>query len=309
MGLLRRRSAFEQMENEIAGLRSRRGVLAGRLARADADIEQALSDRQRQLVETDDDGVEPTHVAQLRDTRDSLSDAISALDLKISEAVVRLDQECDRLQRQTASKELSAAVDQLDRVANEAAAALDRVFPALDSVLSKLPPPPLVLKVNVQSFANAIIEALRAEVAEAQRYITRLTEGDAALVPPRVEEAKPPPAPKVERREVFLLVNGRWAEPDGTVRTAGRHVTCDPPAAIAQLALQHKHALDPLSDHAIMLRQRIPPDYSCYAEQDCIDLAEPPTKPVGTPTATAPVFHSEFNRGHGGFATVSRNAR
>jgi hypothetical protein len=309
MGIFRRKPELDQ-------LRARRTLLEKQLVTAERELAAAVEARQKALLEGDLDtpldgqsanGV----VGRLHDEKAAVLIALTTLGERIAEAESKLAAEHDLAMRSAAGKELSTAADALDRAADEVAAALARVFPTLDDVLSKLPLPHLVQKANLKVFSDAVVESLRAEVGEARAYIVRLTSGDAALVPPRPDDVKTAPAPIVERRQIFLLVNGRWPEPDGTVRTAGRHIECDPPAAIAKLAIEYEHALEPTSEFAQTLRMRMPPCYAHFAESDCVDISQPKQliKQVGATTAAAPVIHSEFARGRGGFASVSRNSR
>jgi hypothetical protein len=306
MAFLRRRSAFEQLENEIAGLRSRRDVLADRLARADADIERALADRRRQLVETDlDQGdVEPTHIGQLREARASFADAVAAIDLKIAEAVARLDQERDRLQRKTAATELSGVTDELAKLADDLAAVTSKIPSKLGAVIDRLPHA-VVSKSHTAAFADEVVAALRLVVSEARSHASQVTAGTGSIYEPAQQPANPP-VPKVERLEIFPLQPSKWTEPDGTVLTVGAHVTCDPPVEVARAALANGNAIDPLCDNAITLRTRVPPCYAHYAAEDCIDITQPKSaKPPRGLTAAAPAVHSEFvGRPRIGTATV-----
>src|SRR5262249_23008490 len=150
--------------------------------------------------------------------------ALATIDAKIMDAQRRLDEESDRLKRSAASRELTASADTLDRVADEVASAIAKVPAALDDLLSRLPPPHLVLKANVETFASAVVEALRGEVAEARTYATRLLAGDGVVVSPREQEVKPQPVPPIERQEIFLLGPSRWRE-NGEIVTSGTHTT------------------------------------------------------------------------------------
>jgi hypothetical protein len=309
MGFLRRRS---NLETELAGLHTRRDLLTKQLATTEARLDEALASRRARLLEGDD--LDAPHespvIERLRDERSAVTDALAAIDAKLVDAQRRLAAEQDSCRREAAAKELTAAVDQLDRVAADLAAAIAKIPGVLDDVLNRMPLPHVILKANVESFAASVVEALRAEAGEARRYITRLVEGDAALVTPRPDVRTAAPPPIVERREVFLLAPSRWTEPNGEVLTGGPHATCSPPAAIAARALELGHALEPLSEHALVLRQCASPNYACFSPQDCVDLTEPKsTKSPGSPTATLPLVHSEFNRGRAGFASVLRNAR
>jgi hypothetical protein len=313
LGLLsRRRSAFEQMENEIAGLTSRRTVLADRLSRADVDIERALCDRRRQLVETDSDesNVESTQVGQLREARAGFADAVGALDGKIAEAVARLDAARDRAMREAAAKELAAAVEGLTRVHDELAAVAAKVAPAISAVLAKLPAPHLVAPERVKAFADGIVEALQVVAREGQSHASRLISGAAQICEPVAQQPVTQPPPAIERAPIFLLGRSRWEE-NGETITSGPHCTVSPPAPIARAAIEFGHAIEAGSDLAVTLQMRQPPSYANYAPADCLDISQPKplTKPLGSPTAAPVLIHSEFDRGRGGFASVMRNPR
>jgi hypothetical protein len=310
VGFLRRRS---NLETELAALQTRRDLLAKQLTTVEEKIAEATARRAAHLLEGDIEvpNEEPVIVERLRDERAATLDALNTIGHRIVEAESKLVAERDLAMRSTAAKELTAAADALGRVADEVAAAIAKVAPALDDVLGRLPLPHVILKTNVESFAASVVEALRAEVGEARAYIVRLTSGDAALVTPRPDDVKTAATPPiVERREVFLLGRSRWQE-NGETITSGPHCTASPPVEIAKLAIQHGHAIEAGSDLAITLQMRQPPSYANYAPADCLDIGQPKplTKPPGSPTAALPLVHSEIARGRGGFATVGRNAR
>jgi hypothetical protein len=310
VGLFRRKS----LAAELDGLNTRRDLLAKQLAVAQQRLDEALAARQVHLLEGNLDAPngEPVIIERLRDERVATLDALNTLGQRITETENKLATERDLALRSAAGKELSTASDKLAAVSADLTGVVARIPAALAGVLARLPAPHAVSPERIQAFANGLVEALQGEVSEARAYATRLTEGDAALVPPRVDDdAKAPPAPIIERQTVFVLQPSRWLEPNGEVLTSGMHTVCDPPAETARTALANGTALDPLSDHAIDLRQRVPPRYGNYPPQDCVDLNAPkPEKlPAGSETITSPAIHSEFNRGRGGFATVQRNSR
>jgi hypothetical protein len=310
VGILRRtKSIIEQTETEIAGLRQRRDVLSAKLSETGLGIEQAIADRRARLVEGNpDDQAAPDHVAVARDRRDALTDALDIVDRQIAEAATRLDAARDRARREVAARELNGVTDELTKVADELAGVIAKVPAALGAVLDRLPQA-VVSKSHTEMFANEVVAALRMVVSESRSYAAQIVSGAAQICEPSPQPVNPPTS-AVERLEIFPLQASKWVEADGSVVTTGRHTTISPPAPIARAALANGTALDPLSDNAIVLRQRIPPDYSCYLEQDCIDLASPKLdKPVDKQTAAPAVFHSEFTRPRGGFATVGRNPR
>jgi hypothetical protein len=181
---------FKRKPAELDQLYARKSLLEKQLLVAERELAAAVEARQQVLVEGDP--VEQPNersdlVARLRDEVDAVRNAITTVDERIAEAESRVAAERDRTKREIAGKELTASADALDRVTDEVAAALAKVFPALDDVLSKLPLPHLVQKANLKVFSDAVIEAMRSQVNEARRYLTRLVEGDAVLAPPRTE--------------------------------------------------------------------------------------------------------------------------
>jgi hypothetical protein len=298
---------------ELDGLNARKGLLAKQLTTVEEKLDEAIASRQTRLLEGDPADVTsepPIIIERLRDEKSAVVDALATIDSKIMDAQASVDREQDRVRRETGSKELAIVVEGLTRVHDELAAVAAKVAPALSAVLNKLPAPHVVAPERVKAFLDGVLEAAQTVLHEGQAHSSRLVAGDAQVVR-AIAEPVMPSAPIVERQQIFLLVNGKWTEPDGTVRTAGRHIECDPPAAIAELAIEYGHALEPLNEHAIALRQRTAACYAHFAESDCVDISRPKqlTKPVGTPTAAPPAIHSEFARGGGGFASVMRNPR
>jgi hypothetical protein len=312
MGLLsRRRNVLDELTSELAKLGARKDLLAKQLATVEGKIAEAVSARATHLLEGDLDvpSGEPVIIERLRDEKSAVVDALAAIDAKVMDAQASVDREQDRICRETGTKELAAVVEDLTHVHDQLAAVAAKVAPAIAAVLAKLPAPHPVAPERVKAFLDGVLEAVQTVVSEARSHTGRLISGDAQVVR-EVSEPVMPPAPKVERLEIFRLQASKWLEADGSIRTVGAHVTCDPPIEVARAALANGNAIDPLCDNAITLRTRVPPCYANYAAEDCIDLTTPkPIKPLGTPTAAAPVFHSEFTPARGGFATVGRNSR
>jgi hypothetical protein len=309
LGLLSRRK--NGLTAELESLQHRKSQLTALLSAAEQRLAEHIQDRQRRLLESDLADGQPVEalVVRFADERDAVVAALTTIDSKIMDAQACVDRERDRIRRETGSKELAAAVEGLTRVHDELAAVAAKVAPAIAAVLAKLPPPHLVAPERVKAFADGVIEALQVVVHEGQSHAARLISGDAQVVRAIAEPVKPP-APAIERREVFVLQPSCWRE-NGEVFTAGAHCTVSPPVEIAKLAIQHGHAIEAGTPLAVTLQMRQPPSYANYAPADCLDIGQPKPviKPVGTPTAALPAIHSEFNRGRGGFATVLRNAR
>jgi hypothetical protein len=292
MGFLRRRSGIEA---ELAALATRKDLLTRQLATAEQRLDEAVAARKVHLLEGDPDvpiGETPI-IERLRDERSATFDALNTIGQRIAEAESKLAAERDLALRSAAGKELTAAADQLDSVAVDLAAVTSRLPEAMRQVLTRLPTKP-VSKERVELFAAEVVAALQLITREGRSHAARITAGNGTICESIQQPATPLP-PKVERLQIFPLQPSRWVETDGSIVTVGAHVGCSPPIEVARAALANGTALDVLSDLAITLRQRVPPNYGPYAAEDCIDLAEPrPTKQVGAPTAALPPIHSEF---------------
>jgi hypothetical protein len=312
LGLLsRRKNALDELTSELESLQHRKSQLAALLSAAEQRLDEATRDRQTRLLESDLTNGPPIEVPVFRftDERDAVVAALAAVDSKLLAAQASVDKERDRIQREASSKELAAVVEGLTRVHDDLAAVAAKVAPALSAVLARLPPPHVVAPERVKAFLDGVIEAVQTVASEAQTHAARLISGDAQVACAITEPVKSEAALRIiERREIFILAPSKWVEPSGEVITAGPHVTASPPVEIAKLALQHGHALEPLSEHAIVLRQRAPPNYACFSPQDCVDLTQPKsTKPPGAPTAALPLIHSEFvGQARVGTARVAR---
>jgi hypothetical protein len=286
------------LENELGGLTSRRTVLAERLARADADIERALSDRRRRLVEGDSDesDVESTpQLGQLRETRGAFADAIAALDLKIAETSTRIDQERDRARRETASRELTTSADALSAVTDEIAAAVAKIPGVLGVALAQLPH--AVVSTHTVAVANEVISALRTVVSESRSHAAQIASGSGQICEPAAQPSAPPPTPPpIERQSVFLRYAGRWREGD-EVKTCGPHVMIELPVEVARAALEFNHVVPFDSKAAADLRALQDPDYSFWPADRCADLTQPrPAPQPAEQTVASPVVHSGFTR-------------
>jgi hypothetical protein len=248
----------------------------------------------------------PDLVARLRDEVGAVRNAITTVSQRITEAENRLTAERNQSRREVAGRELTAAADALDLVANDLAGVIAKVPAALGAVLDRLPCA-VVSRSHTVAFANEVVAALRMVVSELRSHAAQIVSGGAQVCEPAQQPANPPPPP-VARQQIFLLINGQWLETDGSIKTAGKHRVVDPPAAIAKLALEYGHAIDPTNELSIILHQRQPPCYAVYSQSDCLDISQPKplTPPVG-PTAASLPIHSEFvGRPRVGTARIAR---
>ena len=300
---------------ELDQLRARRTLLEKQLVTAERELAAAVEARQKALLEGDldtplDGQSANGLVGRLHDEKAAVLIALTTIDERIAEAENKLASERDLALRSAAAKELTAAADALDSVAVDLAAVANRLPGAMQRVLTRLPTKP-VSKERVELFAAEVVAALQLIAREGRSHAVQVAAGNGTVCEPAAQEPAKPPAPAIERTPIFLLGPGRWLEPNGEVVTSGAYVVVSPPASIAARAIEFGHGVDPLSDPAVVLRQRCPPRYGFYPPEDCADLNEPkPDKlPAGSKTITEPLFHSEFSRARGGTASVARNSR
>jgi hypothetical protein len=286
------------LENELGGLTSRRTALAERLARADADIERALADRRRRLVEADsDESVESTpQVGQLREVRGAFADAVAAIDGKIAEASTQLDEARDRARREAAAWKLNGVTDELAKLADDYAAVVSRLTAVLGAVVDRLPYT-AVSRSHTVMFANEVLVAIRMVVSESRSHAAQIASGSGQICEPAAQPSAPPPTPPaIERQSVFLRHASKWTEGD-EVKTCGPHVAIELPVEVARLALSHNHAVPADSQAAAALRALQDPDYSFWPADRCADLTQPrPAPQPAEQTITTPVVHSGFTR-------------
>jgi hypothetical protein len=314
MGLLsRRKNLLDEPTSELENLRHRKSQLTALLSAAEQRLAEATQDRQAKLLESDLANGPPIEVPVFRfaDERDAVRAALATVDSKITDAQASVDREQDRIKRDAAAKKLNAAAEDLTKLASELSAVSGKIPNVLSAVLELLPVPP-VSQPRVSAFVAGVLEALEVAAREAQSHVAQITAGAAQICEPAAQQLVTPPAPAIDRTPIFLLGPGRWLEPNGEVVTSGAHVVVSPPAPIAARALEFRHALDPLCNDAVLLRQRCPPRYGHYPPQDCLDISEPkPDKQpsAGSKTITEPLFHSAFAPGRAGVAVVERNPR
>jgi hypothetical protein len=296
MAFLKRGTAIGEIEKERDQLLTRRKALLAQQAAATAALARAIEDRSQRMVEADmDAGTADKARAltiRLRDENDSITDALASLDAKIGECEARLEIERERGKR---DQERQARQEQLDHVRD----VRERFREACRELIAALKP---LASIGPDSAnAHAVTEYLDAQLAlaheagfaECASYVARVSAGATEIkVEPPAASPTPPPA-TIERKAVFLRHPGRWTEENGEVITAGRHVVCSPPIAVALAAIQHGHAVDPESRVAQELRRLQDPDFAWQPPASCIDISRPiPAPQLAEAHATTPLVHS-----------------
>jgi hypothetical protein len=281
--------------SEIESLGHRKAQLTAMLAAAEERLTEATQDRQAKLLESDLANGPPieTPVYRFRDERDAVLGALATVDAKLLDARRRLDEERDRLRRQTAARELSGATDELAKLADEVSAVISRIPGKLGPVIDRLPQA-VVSKSHTEAFANEVVAALRMVVAESRAHTTQIVSGAAPICEPMPLPAPPPKPPEIARQLVFLRHASRWMEGD-EVKTCGPHVMIELPVEVARLALEFNHAVAFDSKAAADLRRLQDPCYAYWPPDRCIDLTLPLiVSQSPEQTVTAPSVHSGF---------------
>jgi hypothetical protein len=237
MAFLKRGTAISDVEKERDQLLTRKKALAAQKATAEAALQRAVADRQNTMIEADMDSGRAQEAraltVRLRDEYETVVDVLAAVDQKLADAEARLAAERDKAERDA---ERERREKQLERVR---AAAKDFSTVA-EMLLDKLAPLRGVgvmcsaAHVNLTYLAGELAKGFDCAFSEVQSYINQLEGGDVAIRTEAAPVAPPAPQPKVERKQIFLRHPGRWQENGET--TAGRHVTCSPPIAIALAA-------------------------------------------------------------------------
>jgi hypothetical protein len=224
-------------EKELGALMARRTKLAAALDHANRRLEEELSARRKQLVESDDDvgGQVRTAVAQLRDDVDGVTDALAQVDQRIAAAEARRAAERQRIERETASKELTAHTDDLATAIERFATAGAALLAAVRSVS-----PRVEHSAASPEWTSAMIESMlfasRALVDQGRVQSTRVAAGNVEILQPTVPRPEPTPVPPIERTEVFSLARLRWCEGE-TVKSCEKYAFVHLPIAAAERAV------------------------------------------------------------------------
>jgi hypothetical protein len=288
------------IERELEALRHRRELLTRQREVADGALSKALADRRRVLLESDLDKTggerEPIRrlVERLRDEAESITDAIGSLDRQISETEDKLAQERDKGIRDRERQHRQEALDAARVVLGDFRAVSARMVEAL-APLAGIGVMSAAAHTNLAYLAGELDKGIQASFAEVESYISMIVSGDAPIKidPPMVAPVPPPAA--IKRKAVFLRRAGRWQEGPEVI-TAGKHVTCSPPLAIALAAIEHGHAVDPESRVAQELRRLQDPDYAFQPAASCLDISRP------MPAPAQPEIHASARPVHSGIA-------
>jgi hypothetical protein len=240
MGLLSRKPALSEIECQRENLLHRKAALEAQRVAAERRLDEAVADRRRVLVESDQDSSQPAKniVGRLRDERDAITDALAAIDLKLGEVENRLRQDQDRSEREKASKrcqeQIAAArpvVDRFAAVFEEAAAAMQTLSPFSISAGTTAG--------SLKIFGGQLRAGIEQGIAETENYRLRMVAGNAPVVGEAkpVIAAPPPPAP-VERQPIYLLTDAVWPEPDGSLRYGCQYGQASPPVDVARRAIK-----------------------------------------------------------------------
>jgi hypothetical protein len=190
------RKSDSAIEREIADLERRRARLADQLQCGEAELTAAITERHKQMVETDqDNGADGRgEINKLRDRVAELGEAIGEIDGRISAAKGKLASEHDMIKRRAEAGMRLKQAEALE-------AARDAYSITLAQLIAALEP-----AAGASLLANAAITALAASraglgpgleavVQELRQYAHAVVEGGAPmrLQPAPIEPPPPPP--------------------------------------------------------------------------------------------------------------------
>jgi hypothetical protein len=305
MGLLRRNET-DNIEKLLDQQRTRKKMLLAQKAAAESALQRALANRRQTMIEADMDNGRTQEAraltVRLRDENDSIDDALSSLDAQISEIEARLVAE-----RAARARELEAARlrEEMAKVREKLTAMKTACAEATDAMraLDKIPAM-LAARENLERVAPQLVVGTELGLADGESYIAQMLAEHTPILAELPAAPEPPPPAAIERKQIFLRHPGKWVE-NGEIVTAGKHVVCMPPLAVALAAIQHGHAVDPESRVAQELRRLQDPDYAFQPAASCFDISRPMPEPKpAEPRATEPIVHSGLPGARVGVATA-----
>jgi hypothetical protein len=277
---------------ELERLRHRRRLLDQQRSAAEQRLAEAIAERRTRLVESDlDNGQAPKAVTgRLRDEADAITDALATIDRKIAEVEERLAAERVAAERQAEAERRRVQIEAARRASTEFAATAERLIAELQLLI------PTSMQVgaaaaNVKYFVGQLAIGTEAGLAEAAVYCQRVLAGNVMIAgtPPPPKPEPPPPAP-VERMLVYLLTDGMWPEPDGSMRYACQYGQASPPVDVARRAIAANLA-DPFdSPRSVRLREINGMPFSVPHPSSCTNLltGEQPQPEGDNGTSAAP---------------------
>jgi hypothetical protein len=205
------------IERELSGFRERKAALEARLEAADVELARAIEQRRQRLVEADVDEETGTRtrdlIASLRDTVNGLADALSEVGARLGSTESKLLAERERIERETASRELTKHVDTLAMALDGFATAGAALVAAVQSVA------PRVEHANASpEWTSTMVEsvgfAARALVDRGRSRAVMIAAGNVAILQPSPPRAEPAPEPEIPRQEIYSHRRVCWSEGD-----------------------------------------------------------------------------------------------
>jgi hypothetical protein len=293
MGLLSRKPALSEIECQRENLLHRKAALEAQRVAAERRLDEAVANRRTQLLESDlDNGQSAKNiVGRLRDEKDAITDALAAIDLKLTDVEQRLRQDADRSAREKASERCQEQIAAARLVADRFATALEEATTVMQG-LTNLSLTANTTASSLKIFGDQLRLGIAQGIAESENYRVRMLAGNV----PVVGEAKPvvtvpvPPAPVVARRLIYLHENAKWIE-NGVTRTAGKWSQANPPEEFAAKAISLGVADDFHAARAEKLREihGMPFSFPHPSQCVCLETGQWPAPDNGEETAAAAI--------------------
>jgi hypothetical protein len=265
-------------DRELSDLVARRELLQQKLATARTAHEAATDVRRTSWLlgaDLSDEEACRRRDQLCRDAKDaveSLSDALSEINSRISDAETRLASARDHAERAELARAVTADADALAGARAIFVEAGAKLISAAQAVAARVPINPQFAS-ELASVVQTIPAAAVNELLDAARsHSAQVVAGSAPIrrnpVPQPVPE---PPAPPVERSQIYALQNLKWREGSSQVCTA-RYTFADLPSHLATLAVERGLAGWAKSEHVQRVIESFGVSNAVTHEDLCTDL-------------------------------------
>jgi hypothetical protein len=284
----RKTNGTEALERELAAARARREQLQGRRIDAQRELDRAIAERRRTLVEVDpDDGrIAKDIVRNARDLVEEIDDAIAHLSARITEIEHKIAAEQEKSRREQAAGELARYADALADAIGAFEISIGPLVKAIPPVVGRTPLANLDYGRGVERLLSEVATELHLVVTNAKDHcVALLTAETVTIRRPEAPVEVLPSAPQIDRLNVLVLAdNIKWRE-GVTIKVAPRYGYASPPKPAAERAIKACLAVLADSETARRLREgdhhnAVGNSWHQPAQHLCIDIDRTDLKPA-----------------------------
>jgi hypothetical protein len=278
MAFLKRKSdnPVAALERELSDLTSRRDQLDARLATARTALASACNDRRATLLDAslDDEAAAHRRDTAVRDARDqieSLDDALSEINSRISDAEAKLAELRDRAERAVLVAAIERDVAALTDARDAHAGTAERLIAAVQAVVARVPCNPQFAPELVSVLQTIPAAAISELLETARSHVAGVVNGVVPGVRPAPPPPPEPPAPKVERQTIYVTTPIRWKE-GSQIFCSGRYSFADAPRHVSEIALSRGFASLPDAEITSRTVEAFGVFRGVVSPESCLDL-------------------------------------